>query len=107
MKKDFNIQGVNLVIEKITIAQLKKVTDIISNLEAGEKITVKGIADKLLSEKLAELAAALFGKEANKVDWTQVDYETIDEMMEAFFLLNPRLTQRLKSIINSFKLSVA
>ncbi len=99
----YDIQGIKLTLERLTINKVTKVMEFIAglNVDVEKGLVVKDIVNILLNEKIKEFAFILFGKDANLIDWGLVEYELIDEMVEDFFLLNPRLKKRLSGLFNS------
>ncbi len=95
----YNIQGKELELKPVTISQIRVVTAAFMELEIDEATKLPELLDKLLNEKLDEVAEAIFPKSG--VKWGDVTYELVDEIVEDFLSLNPRLTNRLRSLSGS------
>jgi hypothetical protein len=99
MTASYTIQDNKLEMRKLTINTFNEIIQIIADLEINQdNITVKDIVNVLVGVKVKELMKLLFGKDAINVNWDLVEFDLVDEIIEDFFLLNPRLTKRLKSL---------
>ena len=102
--KEYTIQGQKLKLEKVKIIQLEMFAEIIGEIEFGDNPT--GIADiikvirKQGFKKFMEIA--FYPQDISKIDWNIIDYETVDEVIEDFFVLNPRLKKRALTLLNDF-----
>ncbi len=101
MSKEYKIQGNVLKQTQLTIRQMKGFAALVAGIDIEADITVAGVIEKITSEKIAEFMTVLFPEDADKIDWDAVTYEQIDEIIEDFLSLNPRLKKRLLSLFAS------
>ena len=99
-EKTYKIQAQVLKQGPLTLRQMRGFAALVSGLDADD-ISVGKLAEKLASEKIVEFMTVLFPEHAEKIDWEQVTYEQIDEVIEDFLSLNPRLIKRLRSLFAS------
>ena len=111
----YKIQDFELVMSPLKIRQIRELLKVVSSLDIGEKksleeVKAEELIDLLLSDKVKEVAQILFGDDSQKVNWDEVEYETVEEIVKDFLSLNPGLVERLKSLFGfsgSMKLPVA
>lgn len=96
-KNQYTIQGVEFQLKPIKVGQIRKALRLVGDVEFDESKASEMI-DKLLGDKLAELAFILFGEDARKVDWNNVEYDQIDRIVSDFLQLNPMLKKRLSAL---------
>lgn len=102
--KVYNIQGHELRLEKVKIIQLEMLADIIGEIDFDKE--TKTLADiiKIIRKqgfnKFMEIA--FYPADTSDIDWKVVDFETVDEVIEDFFVLNPRLKKRALTFLNDF-----
>jgi len=103
-EKRFKVQGRELGIERVKIIQLEMLADIIGELDFGDSSAGLGDIIKIIRKqgfkKFMEIA--FYPTDVSNIDWVKVDYETIDEIIEYFFVLNPRLKMRALGFLNDF-----
>lgn len=98
IKTEFNIEGIICEIKPLKMRQIVEVSDLIGTMELKEIKGFKDIVEKLTIGSLSKLMTIIFGEK--NIDWLEVDYEIIDEVIENFFVLNPRLKTRLVKLLN-------
>ena len=100
----YTIQGFNLKLEKVKIIQLEMLADIIGEIEFGDNNTgLKDIIKVIRRDGFGKfMEVAFYPADVKKIDWNKVDYETVDEVIEDFFVLNPRLKKRALGFLNDF-----
>ena len=104
LKKEYSINGSVLKLEKVKVIQLEMFADIIGDIDFGDKGT--GLQDiirvirKQGFDKFMEVA--FYPEDVSHIKWSEVDYEIVDEVIEDFFVLNPRLKKRALEVLNDF-----
>jgi Glu-tRNA(Gln) amidotransferase subunit E-like FAD-binding protein len=99
LSASYSIQDQDVTMHKLTINKMNEMLTFISSLQIDKKeIEVKDVLQVLLGDKVKELMSILLNGNLNLIDWGAVEYDQIDEIIEDFFLLNPRLQKRLKSM---------
>ena len=103
-KKNYTIQDKVLILEKVKIIQLEMLADLIGDLELGDNVL--GLADIIKEIRKKGVAnffqIVFYGQDTEGIDWKGIDYETVDEVIEDFFVLNPRLKKRVVGFLNDF-----
>ena len=104
--KVYQIAGRQFRLEKLKIGQLKLFDELVKGLALDPALPVAeamaALLDHFLEEKLSLVMQIIFpGQGAEKLEWLAVDYDTIDEVVEDFLSLNPRLKRRLKSLFST------
>lgn len=103
-KKNYTIRGKVLILEKVKIIQLEMLADIIGEIDFDQ--STKSLADivKVIRKqgfgKFMEVA--FYPQDVSDIKWKDVDFETVDEVIEDFFVLNPRLKKRVSTFLNDF-----
>jgi flagellar motor switch protein FliM len=106
-KKTYEIQGIKFQMGKLKIGHLKHVTKLIDSIEVDTNSDLVNIIEAIIENSLPDFMAIIFhGQPVDKVDWMEVDYDQVDEVVEDFFGSNPRLRRRLKSSILSLTSSL-
>ncbi len=102
--KIYNIQGEKLKLEKVKIIQLEMLADIIGEIEFGDNSAgLKDIIKVIRKQGFSKfMEVAFYPADIKKINWNKVDYETVDEVIEDFFVLNPRLKKRALEFLNDF-----
>ncbi len=102
--KIYNIQGIGLKLEKVKIIQLEMLADVIGDIEFDDKTTgLKDIIKVIRRDGFGKfMEVAFYPADVKKIDWNKVDYETVDEVIEDYFVLNPRLKKRALGFLNDF-----
>jgi len=103
--KKYKINGKEFVQKPLTIAQVREFLKIIGDLDVNENTTYRDLINVLLESKLSDIMGIIFHKQkeqAEKINWEEVPYDIIDEVISDFFDLNPRLISRLRSLLESF-----
>jgi len=98
IKTKFNIEGVVCEIKPLKMRQIIEISDLIGMMELKDIAGFKDIVERLTKGSLSKLMTIIFGE--RNIDWMEVDYEIVDEIIESFFLLNPRLKTRLVKLLN-------
>lgn len=99
----FEVQGVRLRVEKVTIDISGRVMRFLDEVLQGADFAGKGLmhisADLL--EKLPELARIIFSgqPEAAAIDWLKVDTDTLIAIKECWEKKNPRTMRLLKDTL--------
>ena len=103
-EKIYNIQSQELKLYKIKIIQLEMLADLIGDIDLGENVL--GLADIIKEIRKKGVAnffqIVFYGQDTENISWKDVDYETVDEVIEDFFALNPRLKKRIVGFLNDF-----
>jgi hypothetical protein len=100
-EKTFEIQGHNLVIRELLIEQFETLTKLVEDIEIEKTSQLSGVLGSLITKKLDKLMALIFFEqpEVKEINWKRVTYELMDEIIECFLALNPRLKKRLKTLL--------
>jgi len=99
LRKSFKIQDKKLQLNPLTIGQVKKMSQIMKDLEVTEQTDIAELISQIIDKKLPEFMEIIFpGQNVKGIKWDEVEYETLDEVIESFLSLNPRLTKRLRSL---------
>jgi hypothetical protein len=96
--KTFEVQGVKLTMGELLVGQFKELTALIEDIDLGvdDKSKLSGLIDTLIVTKLeAFMAIVFYGQDMTKINWNKVSFERLDEILESFLALNPRLRKRL------------
>lgn len=102
-KNTYEINGQKFVLKPLVVKQLKMLTELFEDLKIDPAESNVQIINKLITEHLTKIMGIIFyGQPWEKVDWQEVPYETIDEVVESFFVLNPRLKMRLTQLFALF-----
>lgn len=93
----FKIADKTLIVKAVTIGQLKALKDFVIDLGINEKMEVAHLLDEALDNLNEFMSTVIFPDQgAADIDWDKVEYETLDEIITAFFSKNPKLFARLK-----------
>jgi hypothetical protein len=99
LSASYVIQDQEVLMNKLTINKMSEVLKFIAELQIDKKeIEVKDIVNVLFGEKVEKLMSILLAGNTDLIKWGEVEYDQVDEIIEDFFLLNPRLEKRLKSL---------
>lgn len=100
--KTYTIQGKKFHLEKVKIIQLEMFAEVIGEIDMDDK--AKGLSDIIKVIRKQGFAnfmrVAFYPQSVEDIDWKEVDYEIIDEVIEDFFVLNPRLKNRVLTFLN-------
>jgi hypothetical protein len=101
--KEYLIQGKKLKQQPLTLDQVIGFTDLIESYEVQKENTaLSEILRWVVKHKMPEFAKVIFpGQGADEIDWLNVPYEQVDEVVEDFLSLNPRLKKRLSGLLGS------
>jgi hypothetical protein len=104
----YEIQGKKIEQRPLKIRQIRDFIKLVASLDLGEDkktlqdVKANEIIDLMLSDKVKEAASILFGEKAKAINWDEVEYETIEEIVNDFLSLNPNLAKRLRSLFGFF-----
>ena len=102
-KNVYKINGQSLELKPLVVKQLKMLTELFEDLKIDPKDSNVEIINKIITEQLTRVMGIIFyNQPCDKVDWQEVPYEIIDEVVESFFVLNPRLKMRLTQLFALF-----
>lgn len=103
--KQYLICGVAFTQRPITIRQFRAVMEIIGEFESADIKTYEDLLANLTGGALTDFMSRVIfpNQQAETVDWEDVTYEVIDEVVSDFFGLNPRLKKRLNEFFGSLK----
>jgi hypothetical protein len=102
-KNVYKIDGKTFELKPLVVKQLKMLTELFEDLKIDPKDSNVEIINKIITEQLTRVMGIIFyGQPCDKVDWQEVPYEIIDEVVESFFVLNPRLKMRLTQLFALF-----
>ena len=88
----------------IKLIQLEMLMDLIGDLDFGQDINSIGQITKFIRQKGIGpfMEIVFYPQDIKRFDWSQVEYEVIDRIIESFFVLNPALKKRLLQFLNDF-----
>ena len=103
--KTYTISGNRFEQRPITIRQFRAVMEIIGEFEAAEIKNYEDLLANLTGAALTDFMSRVIfpNQKAETIDWEDVPFDTIDEVMADFFDLNPRLKKRLSEFFGSLK----
>ena len=96
IKTKFEIKGKSLEFGRIKMRRFLKLTGALGKLDFGGKVEVSQIIPKIMETYLPEFMEIVFSdQDLTGIDWFDLDFELIHEILENFFVLNPRLKATL------------
>ena len=103
-KKEYIIQGQKFFIKKVLIIQLEMISDVLGELDFGQNFEKLSQVIKMIRKKgIKNFMEIVFYKQpVDEIDWGTVEFEIMDEIIEDFFVLNPRLKRRVMQFLNNF-----
>lgn len=102
----YTIQGVKLSQGPLKIRQIRELLKLLSGLQVSDEkkslddVSVQDMIDLILGEKLQQVAVLIFGEPAKKIKWDDVEFETLEAVVQDFLQLNPSLIKRLSELFN-------
>ena len=104
LKTEFKIDKVTFTVKPLTIAQFRKFMALIGKVSEKEMSGWKDLLEILSGDGLKDFMIEIIfpGQGAEKVDWEMVEFDLVDEIIDSFLALNPRLKNRLKSFFSIF-----
>ena len=103
--KTYPIAGRELKLYKVKMAQIALFSDFVKRLNLSTSTTMVDVVNNLLENEIGSFMDMIFPNQgANGIDWLEVDYDTVDEVLTDFFTVNPRLKERLKSLLSTSEL---
>lgn len=103
--KKYTIGDMQFEQRPITIRQFRAVMEIIGEFEAAEIKTYEDLLANLTGAALTDFMSRVIfpNQQAETIDWEDVTFDLIDEVVADFFGLNPRLKKRLNEFFGSLK----
>jgi hypothetical protein len=96
IKTKYEIGGKVLEFGRIKMRRFINLTAALGKLDLGGKVDVSQIIPKIMEKYLPEFMEIIFAdQDLSGINWLDQEYELIDEILESFFFLNPRLKVRL------------
>ena len=94
--KVYTIADQKFILKKFKVGQFKRITELFGNIDIKEDSTFPQIITQITDNKIETFMSIIFeGQPVDKVKWSEIDYDTVDEVIDDFFLLNGRLKMRL------------
>lgn len=104
--KTYPIAGREFKLYKVKMAQLALFSDFVKQLNLSTNTSMVDIVNNLLENEIGSFMDMIFPNQgAKNVDWLEVDYDTVDEVLTDFFTVNPRLKERLKGLLSTSELA--
>lgn len=100
--KKYKIAGKEFTQKPITVGQMKQFSALLQDFNVDENSSFKDLIAGLMENKVPEVMAIILqGPGVKSINWDKVPYDQLDEVIEDFLSLNPRLTRRLKDLLNA------
>ncbi len=93
--KIFTIQGQQFVVKKLKVKQFKQAVKLLKGGGFDSNTSIIDTASYLLDEKLDELLNIAFPENAPKVDWDEVDFDQLLELVNSFLSVNAAVKNML------------
>ena len=105
-RKTYVILNRKFYLQKILVEQFVRLSELWGELEVSEKdkpnltTLIRKIADSHLDKFMSEIV--FFDQDTSGIEWKNVEYDLVYEIVTDFFALNPRLKETLMNSISIF-----
>lgn len=102
--KKYKINGKEFTLKKLTWGQFTRFFSLIEKVDVNLESSPLTILGNAIRDNASGIFSEIIfpGQGAEKIDWNDVDYDIVDEVLEDFLHSNPRLRRRLSQLIGSF-----
>ncbi len=96
IKTKYEINGKTLEFGRIKMRRFLDLTSALGKLDLGGKVDVSQVIPKIMETYLPEFMEIVFSdQDLAGINWLDLEFELIHEILENFFVLNPRLKTTL------------